>query len=43
MFKNYRGDGIGATGAFFTPDGLACDFVLDAGCTGQCIELCAGI
>ncbi|EEJ2965137.1 methyltransferase [Salmonella enterica subsp. enterica serovar Cubana] len=43
IFKNYRGDGIGATGAFFTPDGLACDFVLDAGCTGQCIELCAGI
>lgn len=22
---------------------LAWDFILDAGCTGQCIELCAGI
>ncbi|MDT9877560.1 hypothetical protein [Enterobacter cloacae] len=43
IFTNYRGDGIGATGAFFTPEMLAWDFILDAGCTGDCIELCAGI
>ncbi|HFR2211883.1 TPA: hypothetical protein ACHUVP_003062, partial [Shigella sonnei] len=43
IFTNYRGDGIGATGAFFTPEILAWDFVLDADCTGDCIELCAGI
>ncbi|CZV80744.1 methyltransferase [Enterobacter sp. JBIWA008] len=43
IFNNYKGDGIGATGAFFTPEMLAWDFILDAGCTGQCIELCAGI
>ncbi|MDV2872434.1 methyltransferase [Phytobacter diazotrophicus] len=43
IFTNYKGDGIGATGAFFTPEMLAWDFILDAGCTGQCIELCAGI
>ena len=43
IFNNYKGDGIGGTGAFFTPEMLAWDFILDAGCTGQCIELCAGI
>lgn len=43
IFNNYKGDGIGATGAFFTPEYLAWDFILDAGCTGDCIELCAGI
>lgn len=43
FFNNYLGDGIGSTGAFFTPSMLAWDFVLDAGCTGDCIELCAGI
>lgn len=43
IFNNYKGDGIGATGAFFTPEFLAWDFILDAGCTGDCIELCAGI
>ncbi|HDT1120308.1 methyltransferase [Enterobacter roggenkampii] len=43
IFNNYKGDGIGATGAFFIPEMLAWDFILDAGCTGQCIELCAGI
>ncbi|RYL15175.1 methyltransferase, partial [Citrobacter freundii] len=26
---HYRGDGIGATGAFFTPEMLAWDFMLD--------------
>jgi Predicted RNA methylase len=43
IFNNYQGDGIGATGAFFTPEMLAWDFILDAGCSGDCIELCAGI
>ncbi|HED2478343.1 methyltransferase [Citrobacter sp. FDAARGOS_156] len=43
IFNNYRGDGIGATGAFFTPEMLAWDFILDAGCNDDCIELCAGI
>lgn len=43
IFNNYRGDGIGATGAFFTPEMLAWDFMLDAGCSDACIELCAGI
>ncbi|EKD5160981.1 methyltransferase [Enterobacter cloacae] len=43
IFNNYKGDGIGATGAFFTPEMLAWDFILDAGCIGDCIELCAGI
>lgn len=43
IFNNYKGDGIGATGAFFTPEYLAWDFILDAGCSGDCIELCAGI
>lgn len=43
IFHNYKGDGIGATGAFFTPEMLAWDFILDAGCTDDCIELCAGI
>ncbi|CAM7658023.1 hypothetical protein [Citrobacter sedlakii] len=41
IFTNYKG--IGATGAFFTPEMLAWDFTIDAGCTGDCIELCAGI
>jgi hypothetical protein len=41
IFNNYKGDGIGAT--VFTPEMFAWDFILDAGCTGQCIELCAGI
>ncbi|WP_277903855.1 methyltransferase [Enterobacter hormaechei] len=43
IFNNYQGDGIGATGAFFTPEMLAWDFILDDGCSGDCIELCAGI
>ncbi|WP_019076456.1 methyltransferase [Citrobacter sp. wls758] len=43
IFNNYKGDGIGATGAFFTPEMLAWDFILDAGCSDDCIELCAGI
>lgn len=43
IFNNYWGDGIGATGAFFTPEMLAWDFMLDAGCSDDCIELCAGI
>lgn len=43
IFNNYKGDGIGATGAFFMPEMLAWDFIIDAGCTGDCIELCAGI
>lgn len=43
IFNNYRGDDIGATGAFFTPEMLAWDFMLDAGCSDDCIELCAGI
>lgn len=43
IFNNYRGDGIGATGAFFTPEMLAWDFMLGAGCSDDCIELCAGI
>lgn len=43
IFNNYKGDGVGATGAFFTPEMLAWDFIIDAGSTGRCIELCAGI
>ena len=43
IFNNYKGDGIGATGAFFTPEMLAWDFILDAGCSSDSIELCAGI
>lgn len=43
IFNNYKDDGIGATGAFFTPEMLAWDFILDAGCSDDCIELCAGI
>lgn len=43
IFENYKGDGVGITGAFFTPRGLAYDFILDEGCTTSCIELCAGI
>ncbi|MFP2684107.1 hypothetical protein ACLETU_19045, partial [Enterobacter ludwigii] len=31
IFNDYKGDGIGATGAFFTPEMLAWDFILDAG------------
>ncbi|GKW27128.1 hypothetical protein AB6D34_05125 [Pectobacterium brasiliense] len=34
---------VGAIGAFFTPEMLSWDFIIDAGCTGRCIELCAGI
>ena len=29
IFENYKGDGVGITGAFFTPRGLAYDFILD--------------
>ncbi|NIG74179.1 methyltransferase [Klebsiella sp. Ap-873] len=43
ILLNYAGDGIGSTGAFFTPEMLSWDFIIDAGCTGRCIELCAGI
>lgn len=43
ILQNYQGDGIGGTGAFFTPEGLAWDFTIDSNCTGRCIELCAGI
>jgi hypothetical protein len=43
VLQNYCGDGIGATGAFFTPADLAWDFTIDSGSTGRCIELCAGI
>lgn len=43
ILQNYQGDGIGSTGAFFTPEGLAWDFSIDSGSTGRCIELCAGI
>lgn len=42
-FDNYCGDAVGATGAFFTPNGLAWDFTIDSSCTGEFIELCAGI
>ncbi|ECD3897901.1 methyltransferase [Salmonella enterica subsp. enterica serovar Gloucester] len=41
--SNYCGDAVGSTGAFFTPEMLAWDFIIDAGCTGDCIDLCAGI
>ncbi|WP_313683897.1 hypothetical protein [Pantoea sp.] len=43
ILQNYQGDGIGGTGAFFTPEGLAWDFTIDSGSTGSCLELCAGI
>nr|WP_109217085.1 methyltransferase [Klebsiella pneumoniae] len=43
ILQNYAGDAVGATGAFFTPEMLSWDFIIDAGCTGRCIELCAGI
>ncbi|WP_288492969.1 methyltransferase [uncultured Pantoea sp.] len=43
ILQNYQGDGIGGTGAFFTPEGLAWDFTIDSNSTGRCIELCAGI
>lgn len=43
ILQSYQGDGIGGTGAFFTPEGLAWDFTIDSNCTGRCIELCAGI
>lgn len=43
ILQNYQGDGIGSTGAFFTPEGLAWDFTIDSASTGRCIELCAGI
>lgn len=42
-FENYKGDGTGFNGAFFTPSGLAWDFSIDACCTGNVLELCAGI
>lgn len=41
--QNYAGDVVGSTGAFFTPELLSWDFIIDAGSTGRCIELCAGI
>ncbi|WP_039296710.1 methyltransferase, partial [Cedecea neteri] len=43
ILLNYAGDGIGSTGAFFTPEMLSWDFIIDVGCTGRCIELRAGI
>jgi len=43
ILQNYAGDAVGSTGAFFTPEMLSWDFIIDAGCTGRCIELCAGI
>lgn len=43
ILQNYQGDGIGGTGAFFTPEGLAWDFTIDSGSSGRCLELCAGI
>lgn len=43
ILGNYQGDGIGSTGAFFTPEGLAWDFSIDSASTGRCLELCAGI
>ncbi|WP_370557704.1 methyltransferase [Edwardsiella tarda] len=45
IFKNYAGDGIISTGAFFTPFDLAFDFTLDASIPqgGSCIEFCSGI
>lgn len=30
VHNNYQGDGIGATGAFFTPEMLAWDFILNS-------------
>ena len=29
-YNNYHGDGLGGSGAFFTPEGLAWDFTIDA-------------
>ncbi|MEN4636200.1 methyltransferase [Pantoea agglomerans] len=43
ILQNYQGDGVGGTGAFFTPADLAWDFTIDSGSTGRCLELCAGI
>lgn len=43
ILQNYAGDAVGSTGAYFTPELLSNDFIVDAGCTGRCIELCAGI
>ncbi|WP_320337778.1 MULTISPECIES: class I SAM-dependent methyltransferase [Citrobacter] len=43
ILENYKGDGIGATGAFFTPPMLARDFTIDIGRHKTSIELCAGI
>ncbi|ECF2231851.1 methyltransferase [Salmonella enterica subsp. enterica serovar Kentucky] len=43
IFDNYCGDAIGSTGAFFTPNMFSWDFAIDAGNTGSCLELCAGI
>lgn len=42
-YNNYHGDGLGGSGAFFTPEGLAWDFTIDAHCTGKVLDLCAGI
>ncbi len=38
ILQNYVGDAVGSTGAFFTPELLSNDFIIDAGCTGRCIE-----
>lgn len=43
ILQNYYGDGIGSTGAFFTPEMLAWDFTIDSYSQGNVIELCAGI
>jgi len=43
ILQNYQGDGVGSTGAFFTPADLAWDLTIDSGSTGRCLELCAGI
>ncbi|UCQ36761.1 class I SAM-dependent methyltransferase [Edwardsiella piscicida] len=43
ILLNYAGDVVGAIGTFFTPEMLSWGFIIDAGFTGRCIELCAGI
>ncbi|MCH9404912.1 hypothetical protein WKH46_04875 [Pantoea agglomerans] len=40
---NYQGDGIEATGAFLTPEGLACDLTIDSYSLERCLELHDGI
>ena len=42
-FDNYHGDADSFKGAFFTPNGLAWDFSVDAVTHGSLLELCAGI